>query len=99
MQDRVLPRQLHSVEPIHARYPAGRMWFPEDLGGLALLLASDAASFIHGQIFVADGGRLAGGQVSGRDRKGKHELRRDRYDAKSLWHRLKCIQESRRDRD
>lgn len=48
------------VERIHARYPVGRMGFPDDLGGLAVLLASDAASFIHGQIIAVDGGRLAG---------------------------------------
>lgn len=48
------------VERTHTSYPVGRMGFPDDLVGLAVLLASHAASFIHGQIIAVDGGRLAG---------------------------------------
>lgn len=47
-------------ERINSRYPVGRMGVPEDIAGLAVLLASDAGSFIHGQIIAVDGGRTAG---------------------------------------
>ena len=33
---------------------------PEELTGLALLLASEASSFITGAAFVIDGGQLVG---------------------------------------
>jgi NAD(P)-dependent dehydrogenase (short-subunit alcohol dehydrogenase family) len=33
-----------------------RLGQPEDVGGLALFLASDDAAFITGQVFVVDGG-------------------------------------------
>ena len=36
--------------------PIARLGQPEDVGGLALFLASDEASFITGQVFVVDGG-------------------------------------------
>jgi NAD(P)-dependent dehydrogenase (short-subunit alcohol dehydrogenase family) len=36
--------------------PAGRIAEPEDIAGLALLLASPASNFITGQTMVADGG-------------------------------------------
>jgi NAD(P)-dependent dehydrogenase (short-subunit alcohol dehydrogenase family) len=36
--------------------PLGRRGHPEELRGLMLLLASDASSFITGQVFVQDGG-------------------------------------------
>lgn len=39
-----------------ATIPAGRMGEPEDLHGLATLLASDASSYITGQTLVIDGG-------------------------------------------
>jgi dehydrogenase/reductase SDR family member 4 len=37
----------------------GRLGQPEDVGGLALFLASDEASFVTGQTFVIDGGATA----------------------------------------
>ena len=43
--------------------PLGRIGEPEDIAGLALLLASPAASFITGQIIVADGGVTINGDV------------------------------------
>jgi dehydrogenase/reductase SDR family member 4 len=39
--------------------PLQRIGKPEEIGGLALYLASDEASFVTGQVFVADGGVTA----------------------------------------
>jgi len=41
---------------ILARIPAGRWGKPEDFAGPAVFLASDAASYVHGEILVVDGG-------------------------------------------
>jgi NAD(P)-dependent dehydrogenase (short-subunit alcohol dehydrogenase family) len=43
------------------RTPLGRFGAPEELVGAAVLLASDAASFITGQWIGVDGGYLASG--------------------------------------
>jgi NAD(P)-dependent dehydrogenase (short-subunit alcohol dehydrogenase family) len=43
------------------RTPMRRFGRPEELVGAAILLASDAASFITGQCIVVDGGFLASG--------------------------------------
>ena len=39
-------------------YPMGRLGQPDDLAGAAVFLASDAASWVTGQIIVVDGGFL-----------------------------------------
>ena len=39
--------------------PMGRQAEPNELEGLAVFLASDASSFVTGQVFVQDGGQLA----------------------------------------
>jgi gluconate 5-dehydrogenase len=42
-----------------SRTPAGRWGRPEELGGAAVFLASDASSFVNGQILYVDGGMTA----------------------------------------
>tara|TARA_R110001592_G_scaffold203685_1_gene453533 strand:- start:3786 stop:4577 length:792 start_codon:yes stop_codon:yes gene_type:complete len=44
-----------------AAYPLGRLGEPEDIAGMAILLASEAGSFITGQTLVVDGGGVAAG--------------------------------------
>ncbi|MEZ4560319.1 MAG: SDR family oxidoreductase [Caldilineaceae bacterium] len=41
---------------VKARIPQGRMAEPEELTGVMLYLASDAASFTTGAVFTVDGG-------------------------------------------
>ena len=45
---------------IIGRIPMRRWGTPEDMAGLYVFLASDAASYITGQLFPVDGGWLAG---------------------------------------
>ncbi len=48
-------------QEILMRTPMGRYGRPEELVGAAVLLASDGASFIAGEVLVVDGGYLASG--------------------------------------
>jgi 2-deoxy-D-gluconate 3-dehydrogenase len=41
------------------RIPAGRWGDPDELGGLAVFLASDASNYMHGSVIAIDGGWLA----------------------------------------
>jgi len=41
--------------------PSGKMAIPEEMGGLAVFLASEASSYCTGQEFTADGGYLIAG--------------------------------------
>lgn len=41
---------------VESRTPAGRWAQPEELGGAAVFLASDAASYVNGHILAVDGG-------------------------------------------
>jgi NAD(P)-dependent dehydrogenase (short-subunit alcohol dehydrogenase family) len=43
------------------RTPLGRFGMVEELAGAAIYLASDAASFVNGQVIAVDGGFLASG--------------------------------------
>lgn len=53
----------HEVKELEANLvkmiPLGRAGMPEDIKGLALWLASDASSFVTGQVIVEDGGYFA----------------------------------------
>ena len=41
--------------------PIGKLGSPEDMGPIAVFLASDASDYMTGEMIVADGGGLAGG--------------------------------------
>lgn len=43
-------------EAANARHPMGRMGTPDDVAGAVLFLASEAGSWITGEVFVVDGG-------------------------------------------
>ena len=47
------------IERLEGKSPMGRMGRPEELKGLAVLLASDAGSYINGQNILVDGGWTA----------------------------------------
>ena len=47
------------ISRVLSRTPLGRVGDPYEIGQIAAFLASDAASYITGQIIYADGGRMA----------------------------------------
>ncbi|WP_327027129.1 SDR family oxidoreductase [Micromonospora sp. NBC_01739] len=54
-----LREQPERNRAILERIPAGRWGRPEDLAGITVFLASDAAAYLHGAVIPVDGGWLA----------------------------------------
>ena len=50
-----------SLPPSGDFLPVGKLGRPEDLGPVAVFLASDASDYMTGEMFIVDGGGLAGG--------------------------------------
>ena len=46
-------------EGLHKMHPSGRIGEPDDVGKLAVFLASDDSTFVTGQVIVIDGGRTS----------------------------------------
>ncbi|MER5456149.1 SDR family oxidoreductase [Micromonospora sp. NPDC002389] len=56
---RALREQPERNRAILERIPAGRWGSPDDLAGVTVFLASDAAAYVHGAVIPVDGGWLA----------------------------------------
>jgi NAD(P)-dependent dehydrogenase (short-subunit alcohol dehydrogenase family) len=56
---RLVEEAGESLEALRARQPLGRLGTPEEIAEAVLFLASDAAAFVTGSVFVIDGGLTA----------------------------------------
>ena len=54
-----LQKNKERYAEILGRIPMGRWGNPEELGGIALYLASEASSYVTGQTFIIDGGWMS----------------------------------------
>jgi len=52
------------VRAVNAKIPLGRHGRPEEVAALFAFLASDEAAYLTGQVYVIDGGEIAGGLAS-----------------------------------
>jgi len=52
----VRPLGVETLDGLAAATPLNRLGKPDDIANIVAFLASDAASFITGQILTADGG-------------------------------------------
>ncbi len=55
----VQPNSQQAWQDLYRMHPAGRIGEPEDVGKLAVYLASDDSTFVTGQVIVIDGGRTS----------------------------------------
>jgi NAD(P)-dependent dehydrogenase (short-subunit alcohol dehydrogenase family) len=53
------PDSEQAWEDLYKMHPVGRIGEPDDVGELAVFLASDASTFVTGQVIVIDGGRTS----------------------------------------
>ena len=49
------------MQQVEKHLPSGRMALPDEMAGLAVYLASEAASYCTGSVFTADGGHMIAG--------------------------------------
>jgi NAD(P)-dependent dehydrogenase (short-subunit alcohol dehydrogenase family) len=55
----VQPNSQQAWQDLYKLHPVGRIGEPEDVGKLAVYLASDDSTFVTGQVIVIDGGRTS----------------------------------------